>query len=252
MKIIKYFSGILFLMAVLSLWSCSGDDNPVAGEVSLVFGHKVAGEALEFEDMKYLSPAGHKYSVVRLKYFTSDFKLHAKDGTTVAIDKVHYRDAKDDATATLSLGEIPAGEYNKISFIYGLDAATNVDGGLPNTQTNINMEWPIPGDQGYHYMKFEGKYDSLGMGVIKNFNLHTGGTMGNQNFVEISLPLTPFTVDGNSWNINLEMDLNEWLQNPNVWDFEEFGPMIMMNQDAQEILKANGATVFSVASVEKK
>ena len=94
------------------------------------------------------------------------------------------------------MGEIPAGDYNRISFTFGLNETVNVDGGLPNTQENVNMEWPIPGDQGYHYMKFEGRYQVNGMGDQKNFNLHTGATGGNQNFIEVSVPFSAMTVDG--------------------------------------------------------
>jgi hypothetical protein len=47
------------------------------------------------------------------------------------------------------------------------------------------------------------------------------------------------------------MDVNEWLQNPATYDFETYGPAIMMNQTAQEALRANGATVFTVSSIEQ-
>ena len=76
--------------------------------------------------------------------------------------------------------------------------------------------------------------------------------MGNQNYFNVELPVTSFSIDDNTWGIYLDMDLNEWLENPNTWDFEEFGPMIMMNQAAQTVLKANGASVFSVGRVEKE
>ena len=46
------------------------------------------------------------------------------------------------------------------------------------------------------------------------------------------------------------MDLIEWLQNPTVFDFVG-QELIMMNQAAQEIIKANGTTVFSIPSVNK-
>ena len=143
-------------------------------------------------------------------------------------------------------------KYVQLNFTFGLDENVNVDGGLPNTLTNINMEWPIPGDQGYHYMKFEGKYDSFNSGVIKNFNLHTGATKGNQNYINISLPLNDLVLVDEDWDIHVMLDLNEWMQNPITYDFEVFGPMIMANQDAQDILKANGPSVFSIESIEKK
>ena len=222
------------------------------GFVQLNFDHNVAGLDLSFNDTWYPSAAGHKFNVIRLKYYTSNFTLHRDDGTEYATSVVHYTDLEFPETASLLLPDIPNGDYTSLSFIIGLDAATNVDGGLPNTTTNIDMEWPIPGDQGYHYMKCEGRFDSLGTGVIKNYNLHFGATGGNQNFVEVTLPLNSLKMNGDGWNINLAMDLNEWLQNPNTFDFEAFGPMIMTNQDAQNTLKENGATVFSVTSVERQ
>ncbi|MEK7255270.1 MAG: MbnP family protein [Bacteroidota bacterium] len=224
-----------------------------ASFVRLNFDHLVQGQALQLNDTWYDCAAGHKFQVARLKYYVSNFTLTATDGSVFESDEVHYRDVEKEDTRSLMLKDVPKGEYASISFIFGLDEDTNVDGGLPNTTTNINMEWPIPGDQGYHYMKFEGKYDSLGTGVLKNFNLHTGAAKNNQNYVQITLPFHhAVTVDGGTWALGMSMDLNEWLQNPATYDFEDFGSMIMENQDAQQVLKENGKDVFSVVSFEKE
>ncbi|HHH50513.1 MAG TPA: hypothetical protein ENK52_06010 [Saprospiraceae bacterium] len=250
MKLPKVLILAFFGMMLFSFTACNKDAKP--GNVTIYLDHNVAGKALVFDEMNYTSKAGHPFQVSRLRYYISNVKLHQADGTTFEMEGVHYRNAKEEDTRTLILKDIPAGDYNKITFTYGLDENTNVDGGLENTQTNIGMEWPIPGDHGYHYMKFEGKYDSNGSGTIKNFNLHTGATKGNQNYINMSLDLPTVKIDDNNWDIHLDMDLNQWLENPNTWDFDEFGPMIMMNQTAQEVLKANGATVFKIGNVEKK
>jgi hypothetical protein len=236
-------------IAVLTA-GCSKDEAGFA-TLTLRLDHRVGGQALELDQLKYPSQAGHVYSVVNLRYYVSRFALHRSDGEIIARDVVHYRDIHDPATRDLVLRDIPDGAYTSLTFIFGLDEATNVDGGLSITVENINMEWPIPGDQGYHYMKLEGRYDSLGVGVIKNYNLHTGAAKGNQNYVEVTLPLSLTAMPSDFWTIDLIMDINEWLQNPLTYDFEEWGPMIMMNQDAQEVLKANGVTVFSVSSITK-
>ncbi len=250
MKMLKILAAAMFALSLFAFWGCDKEKNP--GFVTVYLDHDVAGQALDFDIIKYASKAGHPFSVARLKYYVSNITLHDVNGSTFEIKDVHYRDAAENDTRSFTSNKVPSGTYDRISFVYGLDETTNVDGGLPNTQTNINMEWPIPGDQGYHYMKLEGKYDSLGTGIIKNFNLHTGPTMGNQNYIQMSFPISAIAVDGNSWGIYLKMDINEWLENPNTYDFEQFGPMIMMNQNAQEILKANGSSVFSIGKVEKE
>lgn len=241
----------LSVLAILLMTACKEDPEP--GTVVLNFEHKVGNQALQFDNMIYTSTAGHPFLVSRLKYYVSNISLHNTDGTSYDTDIVHYREEGVDETKTLTLEKVPAGTYDRISFIYGLDEFINVDGGLENTLTNINMEWPIPGDQGYHYMKFEGRYDSLATGVIKNFNLHTGATQGNQNYIPFTINLpSPVTIDKNSWEIDMMMDMMEWLQNPNVYDFAEFGQAIMMNQNAQLVLKANGADVWSVDKVVRQ
>jgi hypothetical protein len=53
-------------------------------------------------------------------------------------------------------------------------------------------------------------------------------------------------IDQNDFSLDLVMDMNEWLQNPEIYDFEDFGHGIMGNQEAQQILKENGPSVFSV------
>lgn len=241
---------LLFTMVfmALTMTHCTKDNG--AGAVTIQLAHNVAGTPLELEQIKYPSQAGHTYSVVNLKYYLSEIRLTDKNGFIVSRGNIHLFDIQNPASASFNLDDIPDGDYTQLSFVFGLNEIINVDGGLINTLENINMEWPIPGDQGYHYMKFEGRYDSLNMGVLRSYNIHTGATQGNQNYLEISLPITTLALRDNDWTIRLQMDLNEWLQNPTTFDFVG-KEMIMMNQAAQEIIKANGATVFSIGSVTK-
>ncbi len=250
---IPFRAGLLALtLALLFSYGCNKEED-TGSLVYLNFGHTVKGQELGLNDTWYSSAAGHPFMVERLKYYTSNFSLHNTAGERIDIREVHYRDVEKPDTRAFEWEDVPPGEYTGLSFIFGLDEVVNVDGGLPNTTTNINMEWPLPGDQGYHYMKFEGRYDLNGTGVIKPFNLHTGATGNNQNYVLVDLPFQhPMAFSGGVWQINLSMDLNEWLQNPNVYDFEAFGSMIMANQNAQQMLRENGSSVFSISTIEKE
>jgi len=102
-------------------------------------------------------------------------------------------------------------------------------------------------------MQYEGRYDSLGSGTIKPFNLHTGPTFGADNSFVVELPFSQdVTIDGNTWEFELTMDLQEWLQNPNTYDYETFGLAIMPKQAAQDVLRENGKTVFSINKLTEK
>lgn len=240
-----FFLGILLILVIFSACKKKATD----GTVNLIFEHVVDGEEVILNDYVYTCAAGYDFSVIRLKYYVSNFVLTRDDGTEYRLDEVHYRELGVDATRMLELVDVPPGTYTSLSFIHGIDEDTNVPGGLPNTITNINMEWPLD-PPGYHYMKFEGKYKMPGTEEIKAYNTHTGPTGGNQNYIQFTLPLNNMEVGDNVWDITLVMDLNEWYQNPQNYDFEEFGSEIMENQAAQEVLKANGADIFSIASME--
>ncbi|MFZ2898507.1 MAG: MbnP family protein [Saprospiraceae bacterium] len=243
-----YFSLLPILSALFLFTACEKEISK--GVVIINHHHQVAGQEVVTGQFLYTCQAGYPFSVTRLQYYTSNYVLHREDGTDYRLDTAHYSELELGETHSITMADVPPGKYTALSFIFGLDEDTNVDGGLPNTLTNINMEWPLPGDQGYHYMKFEGKYKVPATGDEKPYKLHTGATGNNQNYIEITLPLSGLDIDGNTWDLSLKMDLNEWLQNPNTWDFEFWGPAIMANQDAQLVLKANGTTVFSVESLK--
>ena len=236
---------IALLFVSLAFNACKDDDEPI--HINLIFAHHVGSAELEFDTMQYVNSAGNSYSIETLKYLISDFKLHKADGTFEFIDEEHYIDGRDGSTHTFTPAkDVPAGDYTHISFVFGLDTTKNVTGRYTNPPES-NMEWPTPMGGGYHYMKFEGKYMNNTSAVV-SFNVHTGGTMGNRNVVDVTLPASGFTAASNDISIELVVDLNKWLESPNVYDFNNYTG-IMGNQDAQMLLQENGADVFSIGSI---
>ena len=106
---------------------------------------------------------------------------------------------------------------------------------------------------GYHYMKINGKWMNT-EGVEMPFNLHTGrsatqvdGSDFEDNSFLVTLPLSGFNIGRNETRtIGLNMNVNNWFVNPNLFDFNVFGGSIMQNVTAQHILRENGVDVFSI------
>lgn len=239
MKIIRIALSVT-LIAMLAITSCKKEENTET-EVIFNFKHFVGNEELQFDEIKYKNAFGNDYSVSTLKYFVSNITLHT-DGGIYTINGAHYVDATDNSTLTFAPGiKFPAGTYNKVSFTYGLDSVNNVTGRFPNPPENL-MEWPIAMGGGYHYMKLEGKFDSTG--VVKNYQAHTGPTMGNDNSFEVTLNEANFSCSCVTKTIIFEMDINNWWTNPNTLDLNNISG-IMGNQNMQEKFKANGSDVFS-------
>jgi hypothetical protein len=248
MKRIPVMPGILLMTLAIIVASCKKNADPEPSpieytRINFIMKHYVSGEVVEFDNIQYTNAFGNLYSVSRLQYFISDIRLKRSNGSEIFIDEEHYVDGTVPSTLSFTpQSEIPAGEYSSVSFIFGLSEEKNIPGRYPNPPEN-NMEWPPALGTGYHYMKLEGKVDSSG--VINNFQAHTGPTNGNQNFIEVDLPGSSFTAQGNQMTLTIKMDINKWWENPNILDLNMI-TMVMGNQEIQQKLHDNGFDVFSI------
>jgi hypothetical protein len=109
------------------------------------------------------------------------------------------------------------------------------------------MAWPnvAPMMGGYHYMRCEGTWDAGSMG----FATHTGPSMGMDFSFEVSMDTDVVITTGGTTTVTLQMDVNEWYANPNLYDFMDHDGPIMGNTATQALLRQNGADVFTILSV---
>ena len=228
--------------------------------ISFVFPMENKTDSLVLDTCYYINAAGNQYVVTDVQYFISNVILTCTDGTQVPLisDKgAHYVDAKIPSTLQWHpTDEIPVGKYQSITFTFGLSPELNHSFLYPNAPENA-MSWPTNLGGGYHYMKINGWWIDE-ENIRQPFNLHTGigqqrDSIGNitgfvHNNFAVTLPLNEFRIEeGNLSGIKLQMHVNRWFSNPYIFDFNIFGGSIMQNQEAQEILKANGKDVFSCA-----
>lgn len=243
----KLVLSIFAITNIILLPSCEEekkieDQNP---HIKLSVQHKVGAQELEFDTLKYINSVGHKYDVQTLRYFISNIQFHQAGGDTTSLKGPFYIDAEDPSTFSISDKiEIPAGAYEKISLTFGLDTSINKSNTLTSIE-EIAMNWPDQMGGGYHYMKLEGSYDSLQLGVPKNYTVHTGASMGNPYHIDLEIPNSNFTINNNDVSIKIKMDVSDWFTDPNDYDFSSYPLMIMMNMQAQMALKANGSSVFT-------
>lgn len=239
---------VLIITMGILLNSCSeNNDNinpqPVQIQVSFDLVHSIGSQLLEFDTINYTNEFGNNYSVATLKYFVSDFTFHKADGSEFKIDEEHYVDGRELSTTTFFPStKVPVGDYSSLSFIFGIDSTKNKIGLFHDPPESL-MEWPAPMGGGYHYMKLEGKFNQND--TIKNYQCHTGPTMGNPNFIQVTLADSEFSTGTTNKTITLKMDINKWFENPNTLDLNDVTG-IMGNQPMQLKLKDNGADVFSL------
>lgn len=250
---------LLSLILVMVLAACKKDKTTtVKARMHIHFVHKVDGEPLIKDQMIYTNAAGNVYEVTEVMYFISDLKLHRNDGTVVepaTWDDIHYIDTNIPSTFTWNLpGDIPAGIYDSITFIFGISEEKNESFMFVNPP-EVNMAWPDMLGGGYHYMMLNGWW--LGSGEIRqsyNFHLGIGQIYENgsitgfvQNYFAVKPIGSGFEVeDGMFIEASLTMHIENWFQNPHIYDHNHWGGAIMQNQAAMQMGCENGRDVFSV------
>lgn len=240
----------LLTLLLLPLVATACDD-PVDlsgfGTVVIQFDNVVAGAPVAMNSGSYTNAAGNDYTITKLEYVVSDFALGGADGDFELME-AHYRDQTDGATATLTLTDVPAGEYTTLDFMWGIEGSKNMPGTYPELDAD-GMAWPQMMGGGYHYMRHEGSFDLNGGGT-GNYTTHLGPSMMNDYSFQVmlNLPSTLRLNGGETRTIVVNMDVNEWYTGSADYDFNDYG-LIMGNTAAQAILQANGSTVWSAASV---
>lgn len=252
---------IIFSIVVSITFSCKKEkiktDESNTGKIVFKFFHRVNGAALQTDTMIYSNEAGNPYEVNEIQYFISDVILYKSDGTQKLIDDwqdIYYVDI--DIPSTLSwpvYDSITAGTYDSIAFTFGISAQKNHSYMFVNPPESY-MFWPTVLGGGYHYMKLNGKWRTPAQ-TNNPFNFHLGigqiyagtdTTFVHNNF-HVSLPASGFTLTkGETKQINIIMNVQNWFSNPNTWDFDYWGGDIMENQNAMQAAKENGWNVFSV------
>jgi hypothetical protein len=269
MKKIFFISLIITIISVFS--ACKKNDvlpdEKKTGKIVLKFAHKVDGQDIEMDTLKYINAAGNHYMVNEIQYFISDVTLHNTDGSTFRIeawDDIHYVDTDIPSTWTWNiLDSIPEGTYESVSFTFGISEAKNQSYMFVNPPEN-NMFWPEYLGGGYHYLKLNGKWsDGVSQAMPYEFHLGIGqiyagtGTSIDsiigfvQNYFNVNLPNSSFSIaDKEIRTIEIVMNIESWFGTPHVWDFNIQGTYIMQNQEAMQLAKENGFDVFSISPIQ--
>ena len=256
----------IFLIPTILITSCSEDNEQLkSGRLTLHFEHLINGGQIQFDQMNYINAAGNHYEVNEIQWFISDITLVSISGEEFLLDEggfAHYIDTDLPETWQWVLpDEIPTGDYKSIKITFGIKGKKNFPNTFPNTPES-NMIWPyqLGGDNGgYHYMKLNGFWmNTLDQRSPFNFHVGVGQEYDNegtiigfvQNWFETELSNSSFTLaPGQVKELKMIMNVENWFKDPNLFDFNIYGSMIMNNQEAMGKISENGHDVFSVEIV---
>jgi hypothetical protein len=254
---------VMFLPSFVITSCCKTDDNEPdrTGRLKLAFAHYINGDQIIYDTLVYHNAAGNPYLVSEIQYFISDIVLYGQNGSIITIEDsggIFYVDTDIPETRTREIPDkIPAGNYDSVSFTFGISAQKNISGRFVNPPESY-MFWPENLGGGYHYMKLNGKWLEPGQtSVTTPFNCHMGigqiyysypdSIIGFvHNDFRVSLPGSAFIMNEDQQKVlSLTMNVEEWFRDPYIYDFNYWGGSIMQNQEAMDQLKKNGYNVFT-------
>lgn len=230
------FLSTLLLSAIFSIASCKDkkeDEHLVGnGNVTIEFDNRAGEESLDF-NQPFTNAAGEELTFSKFKYYVSNFVFIKGDGTTYTVPKdscYFLVDHSDASSRSITLKNIPAGEYTRIKFMIGVDSLKNTadiserTGVLDPAGAAAEMYWTW--NSGYIHLKIEGTspaapYDSM-MGM-NMFMYHVGGfggysspTPNNTRTFDLTVPNGEAAEVGKDHSpaIHLKVDILEALKTP--------------------------------------
>jgi hypothetical protein len=238
----------LFFISTL-FFACKKDDADKA-TIDVVFSNVFNGSP--FVDGKYYVTAnGDSTTVEVFKYYISNISFASADGSLYKEpNSYHLIDAFESESLKFSMPNVPASEYNSISFLIGVDSIRNVSGAQNGAlDPEFGMFWTW--NSGYIMAKFEGK-SPQSPELDKTVMFHVGGFSGNFNTVKsvtIALPSTMNLSSKKTSVIELQADAAEWFKNPITLNLANDYIVHSAGADAKKVAD-NYANMITVKAVK--
>lgn len=217
--------------------------------LQLRFQSVVNGASLQLDSVWYRNAAGDSFQVTNHQYYVSNFALETESGETVALPESYFLiNARNPQTRIIS--GIPAGTYQKISFLLGVDSARNVSGAqTDDLSQGAGMFWDW--NAGYIMAKLEG---ALPQGQVPGnfFSYHIVGFSGRSSVLRrVNLSLTsPLKVeDGKRPTVFIQSDVGSWFSGTTTFSLRDLYSIAQPGKDAASVA-SNYANGFSVVRID--
>ncbi|MEZ4853116.1 MbnP family protein [Flavobacterium sp.] len=248
----------IVMVAALTFTACSNEDdsNTISGNGTLKLEFdNVYGDADFAFNTPYTNSNGEVIKATNAIYIVSNIVLTKEDGSTYTVpkaDSYFFVNEADAASTLLSLPNIPAANYTKVSFGIGIDQEQYNAGGdnqvdLWERAAELGMTWTWL--SGYKFVKFEGTATTPS-NTDANYRVHTGKTGDVYNYasVTLDLPENALVRTNITPQIHIMADLKEIVDGTTKINFED-GLDVMGGTPVQNIMANNVPNMFEVHHV---
>lgn len=210
---LKYTYFLLITFIFTNVFAQKKTPSPTC-TVKITFKNVVKDHRLVLNDSIYTNPSGENYTVSKCRYYISNVKLNARTKSIKEPYSYHLIDQSKPESQTFII-KAPAGEYNSLTFLVGVDSLHNVSGAQSGALDPLNdMFWTW--NTGYVMAKLEGY--SPASGIQNNiFEYHIGGFKGANNVlrtITLNFPgsKTILLSKNAVTEITINANINEWWQ----------------------------------------
>lgn len=233
------------------------------GSITLEFDNTYAGSELVLGQAN-IKPTGETVTVQQIKYIISNIVLIKADGTQHAYPKgesYFIVDETNPESLSVTLKNIPAGNYAKIKFGIGVDreqfekgAAGQGDFLAKAQAADLIWSWSA----GYKFLAFEGSFSAAQASQEIPFMIHTGRTGTDYNYRDMTLDLQDAAEvkSGSAAQIRMVADISKITDGTNkiiLADHNDMGmgAMIMGGATLPQVT-ANLGGMFQATAVRSK
>ncbi|GAB3999460.1 hypothetical protein GCM10028807_49720 [Spirosoma daeguense] len=194
MKGITALSWVISACIALAISACDTPDtddsfNAKPGKLRIVFNNIVGTSDLQLNNTTYKNSTGESFTVSKFNYYVSNIRLKKQDGSDYVVpqDSSYFLiEESRPASQTVTLANLPAGNYTGVSFLIGVDSLRSLadiskrTGVLdPGLTTHDPMYWDW--NSGYIFLKLEGISNVAPATQNNQFFYHVGGFGGGYN-----------------------------------------------------------------------
>jgi len=173
-----------FLLS-LAFSSCDNSDdiNPnEKGPLTIEFDNSLGEDDLQL-NTEYTNGAGEKFTVTKFNYFISNISLKTTDGKVYVVpqDESYFLVMEGDPESQeATIENVPAGDYNEITFTIGVDSLRSTMDvskrtGVLDPAASTDMYWVW--NSGYVFFKMEGTSPAVST-ADHEYYFHIGGYGG--------------------------------------------------------------------------
>lgn len=171
MKTLKYL--YISLLAITAI-ACKkedeetapSNDNDNAGSVNIMVQNAMNDGNNEMSDLllykQYTNVNGDFLTFSKFKYYISNLQLINEEGDTIDIEESYHLIEVDSTSAskTISLSNIPSGNYSGAIYSIGIDSEANLDESIVegdlDPSSDMTWNWQV----GYKFFNMEGTYST--------------------------------------------------------------------------------------------